>query len=155
MNKKGMHWQEVATIILVLVVIIAVILAFNSESRAEFKQLIGIRKQVEGYKLPDLGLPTIQKAEPIEEKKEPVVEKKPILPIEPSCKSFFDSLQSAVNFDKLSEMSDGELYYAINGRESFLDNNKDNVDCPREYITQIESGLVKLRAEKTRRGSSA
>lgn len=58
MNKRGIHWQEIATVMLVLVVVFFVIIAFNKESRAEFFQLVGIREKLAKIELPDLGLAT-------------------------------------------------------------------------------------------------
>jgi|SRR3989344_3355714 len=144
MNKKGMEltFEKIAVAMLAIAVGLAILFIFNTTFRSGFMQIVGIREAVSNIDLPDLG-------STVPGQKEPTVEK------EPACKSFFDSLQSAVDLNKLSELSEGQLYYAINGHESFLEMNKEDSDCPREYITQIEGNLVKLRAEKAKRSPTA
>ena len=126
--------------VIAIMVFIGVFMIFSTTFRNGFMQMIGIREAVSDIDLPDFGL---------EKEKEPTVQK------EPGCKSFFDTLQSSIDLNKLSELSDGQLYYAINGHESFLEMNREDLDCPREYITQIEANLVKLNAEKAKRSPIA
>lgn len=140
MNKKGLEltFGRIALAMLAILVFLGIFMIFSTTFRNGFMQIVGIREAVSEIDLPDLKL-----------EKEPTVEK------EPACKSFFDPLQSAVDLSKLAELSDGQLYYAINGHESFLEMNKDDLECPRAYITQIESNLAKLRAENTKRNPTA
>ncbi len=141
MNKKGMEltFGKVVVAVIAIMVFLAIFMIFNTTFRSGFMQIVGIREAVSDIDLPDLG----------SEIPKPTVEK------EPACKSFYDSLQSAVDLSKLSELSEGQLYYAINGHKSFLEMNKEDLDCPREYIAQIEGNLVKLNAEKAKRSPSA
>lgn len=149
MDKKGMQLETVIKWIIVLFVLLAVVFIFSTRFRSEVGQLKGIRESVSvsDFSLPNLGLDASKEKQPSGIK--PTVKK------EPACKSFFDLVQSAVDLNKLSELRDDQLHEAINGHESFLNLNKNDLECPRDYITQIEDNLAKLNAEKTKRSPTA
>ncbi len=130
MDKRGIHWQEIATALMVIAVILVVIFVFNSESRAEFKKLVGIREAVTGYKLPELGLLTPSEAA----KAERTPEGRKAL-----CQAEFDAAKQAFNA--------GDYKSAIEKYKKFLDETlvKLGSDCPSGLSDIAKQGLEEVR----------
>lgn len=139
MDKRGIHWQEIATALMVIAVIFVVIIVFNSESRAEFKKLIGIREAVTGYNISELGLLTpseVAKAERTPEGRKAL------------CQAEFKKAEDYKIITYLGVPEESSLEGAFNLYTSFFKKyGGEEVarDCPSDLMTKAKERLGQLK----------